>query len=65
MSLRMWAISCQDVLIRNVPARDLARTEALQRAWPHDISRAEALRIAITRGLDASPELEEESEVTK
>ena len=55
-------MTTRDVLIRNVSAADLARAEALQRAWPHDISRAEALRVAITRGLDASQELEESME---
>lgn len=49
----------KDVLVRNVPLQDLERADKLRELWTEDISRAEALRLAIARGLDVLLEARE------
>jgi hypothetical protein len=49
----------RDILVRRIPARDVDRLRRLRECWPHDISQAAACRVAINRGLDASPEIQE------
>jgi hypothetical protein len=49
----------KDIKVRRIPARDVGRLRRLRECWPHDISQEEACRVAINRGLDVSPEIQE------